>query len=142
MPTFLVLSDCEPSAFVNADGDHGRSDAEKLAYNAHRYVHEHLGNQASGAAVVTNEGLHNRLEAAWNEEPVPVYAVVVHPRDATSYAANVYADKARAEATRAKLRSERQGIDVAIEEYGVDASLRSYLCPDALPSLTGSHEHV
>lgn len=52
---------------------------------------------------------------------VPVYAVVVHPPDATSYVANVYADREAAAQVRGELRSERQGIDVAIEEYGVDA---------------------
>lgn len=52
---------------------------------------------------------------------VPVYAVVVHPSATTSYLANVYADRAEAEQVRDELRSERQGIDVDIEEYGVDA---------------------
>lgn len=68
MPTFLVLYGCEPDEFVNDDGDHTTTDAEKLAYNAHRYIHEHLANQVSGAAVVTNEDLHGRLAAAWNED--------------------------------------------------------------------------
>jgi hypothetical protein len=52
---------------------------------------------------------------------VSVYAVVVHPPDATSSVANVYADREAAEQARRELRSERQGIDVAIEEYRVDA---------------------
>ncbi|QIB75314.1 hypothetical protein G3I44_14075 [Halogeometricum borinquense] len=67
MPTFLVLNDCEPEDFYDED-DAGRSDAEKVAYNTHRYIHEHLGNQASGVALVTNQQLHDRFEAAWNGE--------------------------------------------------------------------------
>jgi len=55
------------------------------------------------------------------DEIVPVYAVVVHPQDATSYVANVYADREAAEQARRELRSERQGIDVAIKEYEVVA---------------------
>jgi hypothetical protein len=49
-----------------------------------------------------------------------VYVVTVHPPDTTSYVANVYADMDRAEDTCDELQSDRQGIDVEIEEYEVN----------------------
>lgn len=51
-----------------------------------------------------------------------VYAVVVHPADTTSYVANIYTDRSRAEHTRDELQSDRQGVDVEIEQYAVNAA--------------------
>jgi hypothetical protein len=50
-----------------------------------------------------------------------VYAVVVHPPDTTSDVVNVYADQERAETVADELRSEEQGIEVAVKQYEVAA---------------------
>jgi hypothetical protein len=65
MPAFIVLYGCEPEDFLNGDGDTPGSDAKKLAYQTHRYVHEELGNQIEAAAVVVNQEMHDRLVTAW-----------------------------------------------------------------------------
>lgn len=67
MVTFIALYGADPEDFLN-DEVYEHSDAHKLALNTHRYIHEHLDNQVEAAAVVTDEDLHDRLEAVWNDE--------------------------------------------------------------------------
>lgn len=131
MPTFLVLYDAGPEEFLIDGDDHPHSDAQKLANNAHRYIHEHLGNQVSGTAVVTNPNLHERLESAWKNETLDVYAVVVHPPDTTSDVVNVYADREKAKTEADDLRSEDQRIEVAVKQYEVEAVRGGSMTRDA-----------
>jgi hypothetical protein len=67
MVTFLALYGADPEDLLNDDGSVAESDARDLAYQTHRYVHEHLDNQVEAATVVTDDDLHEELQAVWDD---------------------------------------------------------------------------